>query len=103
MARRKARELRARYRATARSSVSASARRLVSAVEKASTEKKRVVLKRRGKTVAAVVPAEDLTALERLDDLADAEAYRIALAEWERDGKRTVPLESLLEKLGLRP
>ena len=36
---------------------------------------------------------------ERLEDLADAQAYRDALEEWERDGRATVPLEALRQEL----
>ncbi len=97
----KARETRPRFRGKAESL--ASAKNLAAAVEKARTYKQRIALKRAGRTVAAVVPAEDLATLERLDDLADAEAYRLALAEWERDGKRTITLETVIGKLGIRP
>lgn len=41
--------------------------------------------------------AEALT--EWLEDLEDARAYREALEEWERDGKATVPLETLRREL----
>lgn len=58
----------------------------------------RVVIERDGREVAAVVPIDDLKALERFEDLLDAKAYRKALAEWEEDGRRSVPLEALLEK-----
>ena len=49
-----------------------------------------------GKTEPECV-AEALT--EWLEDLEDAQAYREALEEWERDGRTTVPLEALRREL----
>ena len=47
-------------------------------VSRAEYAKERVVIERRGKPVAAVVPIEDLAALEELEDRLDvAEAERI--------------------------
>jgi len=43
--------------------------------------KERVVLTRRGKAVAAVVPVEDLEVLEAAEDQADIEAARTARGE----------------------
>ena len=50
-------------------------------VNQAAYQGKRVSLKRRGKTVAAIVSAEDLKALEALEDRLDIEAAKKALAE----------------------
>ncbi len=36
---------------------------------------------------------------EWLEDLEDAQAYRDAVEEWERDGRATVPLEALRQEL----
>lgn len=41
----------------------------------------RVVVTRRGKPAAAIVPLEDLELLQRIEDEMDAEAVREALAE----------------------
>ena len=60
-------------------------------VSRAAYGKERVVLTRHGKPVAAVVPLEDLEALERLEDELDAEMGAAALAEWQAEGKLTVP------------
>lgn len=59
----------------------------------------RVVLHRRGKDVAALVPVEDLRLLEELEDRIDLEAAREALKEAEKMG--TVPWEEVKKKLGL--
>lgn len=57
----------------------------------------RVVLERRGKGVAAVIPVEDLELLEALEDRYDVEAARAALAEKGRN----VPWKKLKAELGL--
>ncbi len=56
----------------------------------------RVVMHRRGKPVAALVPLEDLAALEALENKRDLAAARKALRE-----KGSVPLEKLKAELGL--
>ena len=63
-------------------------------VERAAREKERVVLTRKGKKVAAVVPIEDLKLLEELDDRQDVADAKKALAEpgpnipWEQIKKK---------------
>lgn len=58
--------------------------------------KERVILRRRGKEVAAVVPIADLRLLEDRIDLTDA---RAALAETKKKGAK--PLDIILKELGL--
>jgi len=58
--------------------------------------KERIVLRRRGKDLAAVVPIEDLAFLEDVEDRLDLEAARKALKE-----KGTVPWRKLKAELGL--
>ena len=58
----------------------------------------RIVLYRRGKDVAAVVPLSDLAVLEKLEDQLDVEAAKKALAE---SGER-VPYEQVRRELGLK-
>jgi prevent-host-death family protein len=60
----------------------------------------RVPLRRRGKTVAVLVSAEDAELLERLEDEADLRDAREALAEYERTGEATT-LEDLASDLGI--
>ena len=62
--------------------------------------KERIVVTRRGKKLAAVVPIEDLTQLEELENRIDIEEIRKA---WAEQGKK--PAESwdkAKKKLGLR-
>jgi antitoxin (DNA-binding transcriptional repressor) of toxin-antitoxin stability system len=48
--------------------------------------KGRTLLTRDGRAVAALVPIEDVQALEAIEDSRDAEAVRQGLAEYDRDG-----------------
>lgn len=59
----------------------------------------RIIIERRGKDVAAVVPIEDLELLQLLEDRIDLEAARNALAEVAADG--TVSWDEMKEELGL--
>src|SRR5207244_11083346 len=59
----------------------------------------RVLIARRGKDVAAIIPVEDLRLLELLEDQMDIEAARKALANPKN--KVRVPLETLKRRLGL--
>jgi prevent-host-death family protein len=60
--------------------------------------KERVVLRRRGKDVAAVVPIDDLRLLEELEDRIDLVDARAALAETRKKGAK--PLDAILKDLG---
>ena len=72
-------------------------------VNRAAYGKERIVLTRRGKGIAALIPLEDLLALEQmmrqLEDQSDIEAAQKALDEAKRKG--TVPWEKVKEELGL--
>jgi len=60
--------------------------------------KERVVLKRRKEGLATSVPLEDV---KRLEDAADAEAGRKALAEFRKSGKKAIPLREVKRRLGI--
>ncbi|MDP8240503.1 MAG: type II toxin-antitoxin system prevent-host-death family antitoxin [Candidatus Hatepunaea meridiana] len=60
----------------------------------------RIRLKRRNKDVAALVPIEDLEALEELEDRIDIEDAEKALAEYERTGE-AISLEDYIAKRDL--
>ena len=51
--------------------------------------KERVVLRRRGKEIAAVVPIDDLRLLEELEDRIDLVDARAASAEMKKKGSKT--------------
>lgn len=57
--------------------------------------KERIVLTRRGKGVAALVPLEDLAIVEAAEDRQDEEEIRRRVKEWERGGRKTIPLEQV--------
>ena len=61
--------------------------------------KERIVIKRHGKGIAALVPMEDLEFLEELEDRLDLEEARAALAEAGTSG--TVPWEKVKKDMGL--
>lgn len=65
-------------------------------INRAAFGKERVVLTRRGKELAAVVPIEDVKLLEELEDRLDLEAAREALKEGG-----TIPWEKVKAELGL--
>ncbi len=65
--------------------------------------KKRTVVSRRGKDVAAIIPIEDLQLLERLEqeemDRIDIRDGRAALREAKQKG--TIPLREAIKRLGV--
>ena len=72
-------------------------------VNRAAYAGERIVLSRRGKDVAAVVPIKDLRLLERLSrqeqDRQNAEDALTALTEAEAEQKGTTPLQALVPEL----
>ena len=65
-------------------------------VNRAAYGHERIVITRRGKNVAAVVPAEDMDLLEELENRMDIEAAREALKE-----EGSIPWEKVKADLGL--
>jgi len=63
--------------------------------------RERVIVRRGGKNVAAIVPIEDLAALEGLEDQQDAKDFRAAKRQWQRRGRKIVPWVKLKAELGL--
>ena len=57
----------------------------------------RIVLTRHGKAVVAMVPIEDLEALDRFQDFLDAQAAAEAWEEYQRDGG--IPIEVVRQEL----
>jgi prevent-host-death family protein len=62
--------------------------------------KDRVVLTRRDRPLAAVVPIEDMALLEEMEDREDVKAARKALREVKRKG--TIPLDEVLKELNFK-
>ncbi len=68
-------------------------------VNRSAYGKERVVLTRRGKGVAAVVPIEDLRLLEAIEDRLDLEDIEKALANPKN--KKAIPWNKVKKELGL--
>ncbi len=68
-------------------------------LNRVSYSKERIVIRRHGKDLAALVPIEDLMFLEALEDRMDLEEARAALAEVKEKG--TIPWEKVKQDLGI--
>ena len=68
------------------------------AINRAAFGNERIVLRRRGRAIAAVVPIDDLRVLEDLDDRGDLLDARAALAEANKKGAKSLDL--VLQDLG---
>jgi len=68
-------------------------------INRAAFGKERIVLTRRGKEIAAVVPIEDVKLLEEIEDRIDLEEARAALAQVKSKG--TIPWEKIKADLDL--
>ena len=75
--------------------------KLADTVNRVAYQGERVVLERRGKGVAAIVSMEDLALIEKLEDEADANAARKALAEMKRKKLKPIPWVKARKQLGL--
>ncbi len=67
------------------------------ALNKAAYGKERIVIDRRGKRLAALIPIEDLELLEALENRLDIAAVKKALAE----SKKRIPYERVRREAGL--
>jgi prevent-host-death family protein len=72
--------------------------KLADTINRVAYGKERILLRRRGKDVAALVSVEDLALLEELEHRSDVEAAREALAESED----RIPYEQARQELGLK-
>ncbi len=61
----------------------------------------RIVLRRRGRDLAAIVPIEDLKLIQKVEDEIDLREAKKALAEMKRKGLKPVPYGRVRKKLGL--
>jgi prevent-host-death family protein len=70
-------------------------------LDRAVKQKERVVLTRRGRPVAALVPITDVEFLEAIEGRLEAEEYRRAKEEFEGSGEAATPWEKFKAELGL--
>jgi len=68
-------------------------------VNRAAYRQERILIARRGKPIAAIVPMEDIEALERFEDEMDLQLAREALADPEN--AELIPWEQVEAELGL--
>ena len=66
-------------------------------LNRAQYQGERIVIERRGKPVAALIPMEDIELLEHLENEADLKAARKAMKE-----KGGVPLRDIKKRLGMK-
>ena len=72
---------------------------LATLINRAAYGRERIVLTRRGKDIAAIVPLEDLQLLEDLEERVDLEDAREAMRDTHEHG--TVSWEKLKKRLNL--
>ena len=65
------------------------------------SKQERIIVRRNGKDVAALVPMEDLVALEELQDRRDLEEAKRAIADAKRKGEKPIPWAKAKKDLGL--
>ncbi len=68
-------------------------------MNRAAYGKERLVLHRRGRDLAAIVPVEDVALLEKLEDYLDVEEARKALADPKN--RKRIPWKKIKTGLGL--
>ena len=74
---------------------------MADALNRVAYQGERIILERRGKGVAAIVPMEDLALLEAMEDRQDTKAARKALAEMKRKGQKPIGWNKVKKELGL--
>ena len=70
-------------------------------LNRVASKRERVIVRSQGKDVAAVVPMDDLAALEKLEDRQDLEQATRVLADAKKKGERPIPWAKAKRKLGL--
>ena len=74
---------------------------LADTLNRAVYQGERIVIERRGKGVAAIVPMTDLKLLEAMEDQEDLRAAKRVLAEMKRKRQKPVPLSAVRKRLGM--
>ena len=72
---------------------------LADALNRVAYGKERLVVHRRGKALAALVPVEDLEAIERIEDEIDTREADKALRAYRKSRKAAVPYEQVRKRL----
>lgn len=82
---------------TKRIAVSGARNNLADIVNRIAYGGERIIIRRRNKDVAAIIPVEDLALLQKLEDTLDIEAIREAIKE----SSERIPYEKARQELGL--
>jgi len=82
----------------AKMTTSQAAKRFAETIHKVSTNGERIILRRGGKNLAAIVPIEDWKAFELLEDRLDVASARRS----KRQKGKPIPLEKVAAELGIR-
>jgi len=75
-------------------------REFTDTLERVTLGKERIVLQSKGHDVAVLVPIEDLSLLERVEDLLDVRAAEAAEAKATAKGESPIPWEEARQQLG---
>ncbi|OFV90440.1 MAG: hypothetical protein A3H28_10050 [Acidobacteria bacterium RIFCSPLOWO2_02_FULL_61_28] len=73
---------------------------LARSLDRVASKRERVIVRRNGRNVAAIVPMEDLAALEELEDRRDLRAAKKALADAKKKGEKPIPWAKAKKELG---
>ena len=74
---------------------------LAETLRRVASKRERVIVSSHGKDVAAIVPLEDLAALEEMEDRRDLEQAKKALADARKKGEKPIPWAKAKKELGL--
>lgn len=74
---------------------------LAQTLDRVTSSRERIVVRRNGKNVAAIVPMEDWAALEELEERRDLAAAKKALADAKKRGEKPIPWSRAKKTLGL--
>ena len=85
----------------ARSTTSTAKESFAETLRRVASKRERVIVRRKGKNVAAIVPLEDLATLEELEDRRDLERAKKALADAKKKGEKPIPWTKAKKELGL--
>ena len=75
---------------------------IAGALDRVASGGERIVVRRNRKSLAALIPIEDLALLERMEDRFDNEEADKALAEMEATGQKPIPVADIKRKIGMR-